>query len=94
VLREGGTDPTQQLVYAFRRCLSRSPTDAETATLTALYHKELKRFAGRETEASEFAAVDAKHFDSMPSKTTADQLAAWTAVSRVLLNLDETITKE
>jgi hypothetical protein len=82
------------LVYAFRRCLSRSPTDAESATLTALYQKELKRFAGHETEAAEFAAVDPNHSDSMPGNATVDQLAAWTAVSRVLLNLDETITKE
>jgi hypothetical protein len=94
VLREGGTDPTQQLTYAFRRCLSRSPTDAEIATLTALYQKELKRFAGHEAAAAEFAAVDSKNSESMPGKATADQLAAWTAVSRVLLNLDETITKE
>jgi hypothetical protein len=31
---------------------------------------------------------------SAPIGTTELQLAAWTAVSRVLLNLDETITKE
>ena len=31
---------------------------------------------------------------TMPNNATPAQLAAWTAVSRVLLNLDETITKE
>ncbi len=30
----------------------------------------------------------------LPKGVTAAQLAGWTAVSRVLLNLDETITKE
>ena len=30
----------------------------------------------------------------LPAGATAPQLAAWTAVARVLLNLDETITKE
>ncbi|HET6325906.1 MAG TPA: PSD1 and planctomycete cytochrome C domain-containing protein [Planctomycetaceae bacterium] len=94
VLREGGTDSTQRLIYAFRRCLSRSPTDAEIATLTSLYQKELKRFAGHKTEATEFAALDPKKAASVAAGTTAEQLAAWTAVSRVLLNLDETITKE
>ena len=30
----------------------------------------------------------------LPSNTTAPDLAAWTALSRVVLNLDEKITKE
>ncbi len=32
--------------------------------------------------------------DSVPGGATPTELAAWTAVSRVLLNLDETISKE
>ena len=31
---------------------------------------------------------------ALPAGTTPRRLAAWTAVSRVILNLDETITKE
>jgi hypothetical protein len=94
VLREGGGDPAHQLAYAFRRCLSRSPTDQEASTLLALYDKETKRFAGEQTAAAKFTADDPKHPISLPSGATKEQLAAWTAVSRVLLNLDETITKE
>jgi hypothetical protein len=94
VLREGGGDPAHQLAYAFRRCLSRPPSAAESSTLLALYKKETKRFAGQETAAAEFAAEDPKHPIPLPSGATKEQLAAWTAVSRVLLNLDETITKE
>jgi hypothetical protein len=60
----------------------------------ALYKKETKRFAGQETAAAEFSAEDPKHPIPLPSGATKEQLAAWTAVSRVLLNLDETITKE
>ncbi len=30
----------------------------------------------------------------LPPNTSPTQLAAWTTVARVLLNLDETITKE
>jgi hypothetical protein len=94
ILREGGTEPAHQLAYAFRRCLSRPPSNAEASTLLALYDKETKRFAGKETAAAEFTADDRKHPISLPSRATKEQLAAWTAVSRVLLNLDETITKE
>ena len=40
------------------------------------------------------AAADPRRPPTCPAGVTPDQLAAWTAVSRVLLNLDETITKE
>jgi hypothetical protein len=94
VLRDGGTSPAERLTYAFRRCLSRSPTREEEATLLALYDKEAKRFAEQRTAAAEFTHDDPKHAIAFPAGATKEQLAAWTAVSRVLLNLDETITKE
>ncbi len=94
MLRDGGTKPEQQLNYAFRRCLSRSPTPDEETTLLALYHKEAKRFAEQQTAAAEFTDDDPKKSLPLPVGATREQLAAWTAVSRVLLNLDETITKE
>jgi hypothetical protein len=40
------------------------------------------------------AADDPAHPPSLPEGVTAAQAAAWTAVCRVILNLDETITKE
>ena len=85
VLREGGRTDTERLTYAVRRCLSRKPTSDESAELLALLNKETQRFTNHETSARELAASDS---------SAAPQLAAWTAVSRVLLNLDETITKE
>ena len=42
----------------------------------------------------ELAADDPAKPPQLPDGATPAQLAAWTAVSRVLLNLDETITKE
>jgi Protein of unknown function (DUF1553)/Protein of unknown function (DUF1549)/Planctomycete cytochrome C len=94
IVREGGGDAAHQLTYAFRRCLSRPPSAAETSTLLALYEKETKRFTGEQTAAAELTADDPKHPLPIPVGATKEQLAAWTAVSRVLLNLDETITKE
>ena len=38
--------------------------------------------------------TDPKQLASLPKGTSVQQLGAWTALSRVLLNLDETITKE
>ena len=42
----------------------------------------------------DLAGYDLTERPRLPDGTTPVQLAAWTAVSRVLLNLDETISKE
>jgi hypothetical protein len=81
-MREGGADDAHRIRYAFRRCVSRSPTAAEAAELLALLEREEARFAAAGREPERFAGSKVQH------------AAAWTAVARVLLNLDETITKE
>ena len=90
----GGADSQQRLTYVFRRCLSRRPTEEEASALLALYDKETRHFRADETSALQFASDNGKHSPALPAGTTVDELAGWTAVSRVLLNLDETITKE
>jgi hypothetical protein len=91
---DGGSDDAVRMAYAFRRCLARPPSTKESATLLALLAKETARFADDKQNPWELAAADPQHPPELPSGTTPAQLAAWTAVSRVLLNLDETITKE
>lgn len=77
-LREGGATDEARLTYAFRRCVARKPTPQETAVLLDL----LKRQSGRLFLARSGAAEGAAPVD------------AWTVIARVLLNLDETITRE
>jgi hypothetical protein len=93
-LKEGGPTDTARLGYAFRRCLSRRPTAQESAVLLALLGEQRQRFAAGELNPWNLATNDPDKPLPLPKGTTMDQLAAWTAVSRVLLNLDETITKE
>jgi hypothetical protein len=93
-VREGGSTDAQRLAYAFRRCVARPPAAAESAELLRLLEKEERRFAAGELNPWDLAAEDASHPRELPAGTTPPKLAAWTAVSRVLLNLDETITKE
>jgi Protein of unknown function (DUF1553)/Protein of unknown function (DUF1549)/Planctomycete cytochrome C len=94
ILWKGGSDEHERLTYAFRRCLSRPPSADETAVLLALLDKETKHFRSDESSGLAFAVTNGKTAPSLPAGTTVDELAGWTAVSRVLLNLDETITKE
>jgi hypothetical protein len=91
VLREGGLTDTSRLEYAFRCCVARKPTKDELKELAALLQKQLARFSAKEAKPLELAASEVS---KLPQGTNEAQLAAWTAVSRVLLNLDETITKE
>jgi hypothetical protein len=93
-LRKSGPEDKQRLQYAFQQCVSRRPTDEETAVLLALYERETKRFAANEPAALALTAGDPKHPSELPPGSSREQLAGWTAVARVLLNLDETITKE
>lgn len=94
ILWKGGSDEHERLTYAFRRCLTRQPSADETAALLALLEKETKHFHTDESSALAFAVNDGKTAPTLPKGATVDELAGWTAVSRVLLNLDETITKE
>ncbi|PYV37526.1 MAG: hypothetical protein DMG06_27855, partial [Acidobacteria bacterium] len=93
-LQEGGQTDTQRLVYAFRRCLSRKPTEPESAELLSLLNKQKGRLAEGWLSPWDMAGYNPEQAPQLPKGTTPAQLAAWTAVSRVLLNLDETITKE
>ncbi len=93
-LADGGKTDDDRLVYAFRRCLARRPDADEMNTLRTLLAKEEGRFAASDAKPWELAAEDPANPPNLPEGATPAQAAAWTVVSRVLLNLDETITKE
>jgi hypothetical protein len=93
-VKEGGDKDGDRLTYAFRRVLSRAPTEKESQVLLDLLDKEKARFTKREAKPIELAFGTPEEMNQMPNDMTLAQMAAWTVVSRVLLNLDETITKE
>jgi hypothetical protein len=93
-LTEGGPADAERIVYAFRRCVSRQPTPEESAALRMLLTKQQQHFAQLGAKPWELAAADPASPPALPQGATPAQLAAWTAVARVLLNLDETITRE
>jgi hypothetical protein len=88
IVTGAGSDPSAGVVYAFRRCLTRRPKPDEVTRILAFYNLQLERFRTDSKAASEVT----KPFDGSPANVP--ELAAWTMVSNVLLNLDETITKE
>jgi len=90
-VKEGGTTDKDRLRFAFRRVLSRTPSDREADTMLTLLAKQTAKSGDK---AWELAANDPANPPALPAGVTPAQLAGWTTVSRVLLNLDEAITKE
>jgi hypothetical protein len=97
VRKEAGQTPDARAAYAFRLCLSRHPTQAELERVLAFYRQELEHYKSDPKAATDvLGGASAKVASTVP--TAAGQpdsdMAAWTMVSNVLLNLDEAITKE
>jgi hypothetical protein len=74
----------------FRLCLSREPQKKEVQRLVSLYEKELTQFK-HDAKAAEKMACSG--LGKAPDGADLCELAAWTVVANVLLNLDETVTK-
>jgi len=89
---EGGKTDTERLTYAFRLCVSRTPAADELEVLAKLLAKNRKRFEEGEANPSEIATGEKD--SPKPEGFTHADWAALTLVARVLLNLDETLTKE
>jgi hypothetical protein len=92
VLREApSTDDASRVRYAFRLSLARHPTSQEVERLTQYLVQQREALAPDQVENG--ATTGATDDEAAPSSEAAEQ-AAWTALCRVLLNLDEFITRE
>jgi hypothetical protein len=69
-------------------CLAREPRSAELVRLREFVQQQRQRFEGDKQAAADFAPKP------VPDNVTTVEAATWTAVARVLLNLDEFITRE
>ena len=88
ILKSAGPTDSQRMVYAVQRTLSRTPTDFERSRLQDFLEKQRQWY---QTHAEQ-AKIAAPPY--IPPDNTVAEAAAWTAVARVLLNLDEFITRE
>lgn len=91
VLKEGGEDDRARARYAFRLCTGRTPTASELDKLLAFWKEQYNHFENDTADAVKVASPD---LAKMPAEVNLHKVAAWAMVSRAILNLDETITKE
>ena len=89
-LRQPG-DNDAKLAWTFRKVLRRDATAAELAVLRKGLDKRLATYAADATLAPKLLA---QGLSPASSDLDPNQLAAWTATANVLLNLDETVTRE
>jgi hypothetical protein len=89
-LRATSGDPEQRLATLFERATSRPPDAEELEGLLELYRANLAEY-----QANPEAAKQVIHVGGLPPDASLDpgELAAWTMVANLVLNLDEVLTK-
>ena len=91
MLTEGGDTAKSRLRHGFKLLLAREPDPALLAILERGYSDYRARFEKDRGAAAKLIAVGAS---PLTEEVDPVELAAHTAVASVLLNLDETVTKE
>lgn len=91
MLKQGGANEAGRLAAGFRLCTSRSPNEKEASLLAS----SLRRFRAQYAADTEGAGKLIATGESKPdANLPAAELAAHTSLALLLLNLDETLTKE
>jgi hypothetical protein len=98
ILAAGGSSDAERIAGTVRRCLAREPDDKELHVLQQFIDKQKLRFGENGRDPWPLIVDDKESKESvtaqLPEGVKAADLAAWTALARVVLNLDETISRE
>ena len=90
IIADGGADTDARITWAFRRAVQREPRPEERKVIAALVTKQRTEYTANRPAAEALVTVG-----QSPAPENADvvELAAWTNVARVILNMHETITR-
>lgn len=90
ILREGGATEAERISFAFRKAVSRDASADEAEVLTELLQKHRTEYAANPAAADAILRTGSL---TVPGEADRTQLAAWTSVARVILNLHEVMTR-
>jgi len=90
VIAEGGTTFNEKLNFAWKLAQGSSPSAKQTENLTKLYTDSLAQFKADLQSAKLLAEMP---LGAAPANMKIDELAAWTTLCNVLLNLDGILTR-
>ena len=89
-LRDSSVKPQERIESIFQQCLSRKPTSTELKTLEGATQKFQSRLRENSADAKRLIAIGEKPFDaSLPP----EELAIYTLVANLVLNLDELVNR-
>ena len=91
MMKEGGDTPARRIAFAFRLAMSREPSTAESKVLTSAFERIHKQYEKDRPAAEKVVLQGEKVRDA---KLDAIELAAYTGVASVIMNLDEALTRE
>lgn len=90
MILEGGGEAGERLAFGYRTVLSRNPTPQELGIVSGALDRHLARYRSDPASAEQVIHIG----ESKPDpKLPAPELAAYTLAANLLLNLDETITR-
>jgi hypothetical protein len=90
MVKEGGSTTESRVTFAFRQVLLRSPSPREVDQLTTLFRRRFDFYRTAPDAAKDMATSE---LGPLPEGLDAAELAAFTNVCNVLLNLDEFLTR-
>jgi hypothetical protein len=90
IMKECDGAAEERIAWAWKQVLQRLPRVEEMETVMPLYRQQLAAYKADPAAAKSLFEVG---FAAIPADVDRAELAAWTHVARVLLNLHETITR-
>jgi hypothetical protein len=91
IMAEGGTSSDERIRHAFRMIVSRQPGSTEVQSLSTLFEEYLSLFRSDPESATKLLSTGESPVNE---QLDSGELAAWSMVAHVLLNLSETVTRE
>jgi Protein of unknown function (DUF1553) len=87
---ECGPPPSAKVDFFFHVCLSRSPEETESKRVIQLFEQTLAKLRPEPEKARKLATDP---IGPLPPGSDVAELAAWTVIGNVILNLDEALMK-
>ncbi len=91
IIAEGGATPESRIEYGYKLLLARAPSPKQKQILLTTEARMAADFRNDPTAASQFLQQGESPMDRSADPT---ELAAWTSIASLLLNMDEAITKQ
>lgn len=90
IMLQGGATPEAKVTFLYRTVLSRQPAERETQRVLKAWGQQRELFAAKPDEAKQAIRVG----ESSPNeKLDPVELASWTMIANLVLNLDETVNR-